>query len=127
SSRRRHTRSKRDWSSDVCSSDLVSLIVAANNAPGDYTITAFGNFKAVDSVTTLTSTLASPFTVSIRIWDFGAAVNPNLLVVTPGATAPAVANVTSLNRFPGSSASVAISETSVPTGLLFTSTAAPNL
>src|SRR5699024_12227298 len=25
SSRRRHTRSKRDWSSDVCSSDLVVL------------------------------------------------------------------------------------------------------
>src|SRR5699024_11664988 len=25
SSRRRHTRSKRDWSSDVCSSDLSSL------------------------------------------------------------------------------------------------------
>src|SRR5699024_6138269 len=25
SSRRRHTRSKRDWSSDVCSSDLVSF------------------------------------------------------------------------------------------------------
>src|SRR5699024_11469763 len=25
SSRRRHTSSKRDWSSDVCSSDLVSL------------------------------------------------------------------------------------------------------
>src|SRR5207249_9288191 len=28
SSRRRHTRSKRDWSSDVCSSDLVALDVA---------------------------------------------------------------------------------------------------
>src|SRR5699024_11810461 len=26
SSRRRHTRSKRDWSSDVCSSDLFSTI-----------------------------------------------------------------------------------------------------
>src|SRR5699024_11739609 len=26
SSRRRHTRSKRDWSSDVCSSDLVKFI-----------------------------------------------------------------------------------------------------
>src|SRR5699024_11761674 len=26
SSRRRHTRSKRDWSSDVCSSDLISDI-----------------------------------------------------------------------------------------------------
>src|SRR5206468_8211910 len=25
SSRRRHTRSDRDWSSDVCSSDLISL------------------------------------------------------------------------------------------------------
>src|SRR5699024_12054620 len=29
SSRRRHTRSKRDWSSDVCSSDLSPLIIAA--------------------------------------------------------------------------------------------------
>src|SRR5699024_12026700 len=27
SSRRRHTRSKRDWSSDVCSSDLIQDIV----------------------------------------------------------------------------------------------------
>src|SRR5699024_11426544 len=27
SSRRRHTRSKRDWSSDVCSSDLVLLLM----------------------------------------------------------------------------------------------------
>src|SRR5207249_8489997 len=27
SSRRRHTRSKRDWSSDVCSSDLPSAIL----------------------------------------------------------------------------------------------------
>src|SRR5699024_12217463 len=26
SSRRRHTRSKRDWSSDVCSSDLLFLL-----------------------------------------------------------------------------------------------------
>src|SRR5699024_11373182 len=28
SSRRRHTRSKRDWSSDVCSSDLLSVSLA---------------------------------------------------------------------------------------------------
>src|SRR5699024_9020730 len=27
SSRRRHTRSKRDWSSDVCSSDLLGYII----------------------------------------------------------------------------------------------------
>src|SRR2546429_3506234 len=32
SSRRRHTRCSRDWSSDVCSSDLVSMI--APKAPG---------------------------------------------------------------------------------------------
>src|SRR5699024_11324246 len=25
-SRRRHTRSKRDWSSDVCSSDLIKIV-----------------------------------------------------------------------------------------------------
>src|SRR5437868_8164336 len=31
SSRRRHTRSKRDWSSDVCSSDLAKL--GKNNDP----------------------------------------------------------------------------------------------
>src|SRR5699024_11604690 len=29
SSRRRHTRSKRDWSSDVCSSDLEQIRIAA--------------------------------------------------------------------------------------------------
>src|SRR5207249_7479717 len=27
SSRRRHTRSKRDWSSDVCSSDLITRLL----------------------------------------------------------------------------------------------------
>src|SRR5207249_9067744 len=27
SSRRRHTRSKRDWSSDVCSSDLTEVVL----------------------------------------------------------------------------------------------------
>src|SRR5699024_11940803 len=32
SSRRRHTRSKRDWSSDVCSSDLEALNVRINMA-----------------------------------------------------------------------------------------------
>src|SRR5699024_12154554 len=29
--RRRHTRSKRDWSSDVCSSDLGSITVKVTN------------------------------------------------------------------------------------------------
>src|SRR5256884_829190 len=30
SSRRRHTRCSRDWSSDVCSSDLLALRIAVN-------------------------------------------------------------------------------------------------
>src|SRR5699024_11330553 len=33
SSRRRHTRSKRDWSSDVCSSDLKKLAEAVGHRP----------------------------------------------------------------------------------------------
>src|SRR5699024_11536392 len=32
-SRRRHTRSKRDWSSDVCSSDLVNATFDIRNSP----------------------------------------------------------------------------------------------
>src|SRR5439155_11817396 len=34
SSRRRHTRWPRDWSSDVCSSDLLSTPIAPYLAPG---------------------------------------------------------------------------------------------
>src|SRR5690606_40156455 len=33
SSRRRHTRFSRDWSSDVCSSDLVHLVAIADLSP----------------------------------------------------------------------------------------------
>src|SRR5699024_12061868 len=36
SSRRRHTRSKRDWSSDVCSSDLSSSSLSFLSSPLTY-------------------------------------------------------------------------------------------
>src|SRR4030066_1743844 len=47
SSRRRHTRFKCDWSSDVCSSDLRSLVPAgsvgiANNQTGMYPVASPG-------------------------------------------------------------------------------------
>src|SRR5207249_5415830 len=42
SSRRRHTRSKRDWSSDVCSSDLDLAIGLATGAPRRAVLKAFG-------------------------------------------------------------------------------------
>src|SRR5207249_9216169 len=35
-SRRRHTRSKRDWSSDVCSSDLTGALVVEDLKPADF-------------------------------------------------------------------------------------------
>src|SRR5437868_11866959 len=38
SSRRRHTRSKRDWSSDVCSSDLVDAVAILDAAGFDKVI-----------------------------------------------------------------------------------------
>src|SRR5207249_8106056 len=45
-SRRRHTRSKRDWSSDVCSSDLTNVVVPAETtlvlAPGTYGVITVG-------------------------------------------------------------------------------------
>src|SRR5437868_8202126 len=40
SSRRRHTRSKRDWSSDVCSSDLVSAAAKVTITAGTAEISA---------------------------------------------------------------------------------------
>src|SRR5437868_8796960 len=45
SSRRRHTRSKRDWSSDVCSSDLTCVDVPTN-AQVDLTRTVTIEFDA---------------------------------------------------------------------------------
>src|SRR5699024_11252070 len=38
SSRRRHTRSKRDWSSDVCSSDLVPVVEETGELIGIVTV-----------------------------------------------------------------------------------------
>src|SRR5699024_12136789 len=43
SSRRRHTRSKRDWSSDVCSSDLYDPLINFAGAGATVPITSFGN------------------------------------------------------------------------------------
>src|SRR5437868_8997571 len=42
SSRRRHTRSKRDWSSDVCSSDLYAVHGLAGAEPRDFLVRGEG-------------------------------------------------------------------------------------
>src|SRR5207249_7852026 len=58
SSRRRHTRSKRDWSSDVCSSDLfLSLRL--------HTIDDFGAYFvfAITGNTNMMSQISGPYTI----------------------------------------------------------------
>src|SRR5437868_10550650 len=42
SSRRRHTRSKRDWSSDVCSSDL-NRFTHTDTKPGEFSTSQMGD------------------------------------------------------------------------------------
>src|SRR2546421_8884967 len=47
SSRRRHTRSDRDWSSDVCSSDLGLNLASARSTNGSLGQTLFGSSATV--------------------------------------------------------------------------------
>src|SRR5699024_12033719 len=71
SSRRRHTRSKRDWSSDVCSSDLTNIVtIATGGSSGPYNIIA----------TTLADGYSNEFGVNSRTETTGAsAENLNLM------------------------------------------------
>src|SRR5699024_12001446 len=56
SSRRRHTRSKRDWSSDVCSSDLSSFIHTPCQYKNDI---LFSSTSFIDKLITNYSTVDS--------------------------------------------------------------------
>src|SRR5699024_12069979 len=47
SSRRRHTRSKRDWSSDVCSSDLSTCTIVAGAVIFGNTFITFSFFDII--------------------------------------------------------------------------------
>src|SRR5699024_11763287 len=51
SSRRRHTRSKRDWSSDVCSSDLKQFFIGEGKEVGrKWQIPLNSNYAAVPKI-----------------------------------------------------------------------------
>src|SRR5699024_12010947 len=63
SSRRRHTRSKRDWSSDVCSSDLVYKTLKTKN-------TNIKTFLLVTLVTLLLSDMTSELSTHIKLGSF---------------------------------------------------------
>src|SRR5699024_1701983 len=51
SSRRRHTISKRDWSSDVCSSDLIKKLIGVYSEP-DSQVFTYPNGRVVHFITT---------------------------------------------------------------------------
>src|SRR5699024_12216194 len=69
SSRRRHTRSKRDWSSDVCSSDLLDqpLYVQLGRYMAYMLRGDFGVSYSVAKNISINSILAVRLPVSIRI------------------------------------------------------------
>src|SRR5699024_12202021 len=68
SSRRRHTRSKRDWSSDVCSSDLITYWTEEYKVDG-FRFDMMGDHDAE--------------TIQIA-YDEASALNPNILMIGEG-------------------------------------------
>src|SRR5207249_9581944 len=63
SSRRRHTRSKRDWSSDVCSSDLGPLepvVAPAGFGSSDEARELASNWRRLTRAATLVAIITSP-------------------------------------------------------------------
>src|SRR5699024_11234258 len=59
SSKRRHTRSKRDWSSDVCSSDLMGLFATNFGEGWRMAVGADASAKMLSFFSTLPVALAS--------------------------------------------------------------------
>src|SRR3712207_9430108 len=82
SSRRRHTRYWRDWSSDVCSSDLCDPVLSRLRVAkaGKATTRTFGGLPQVESKITLTNLRPGVRTVAIVV--NGKAVRT--LVLRPG-------------------------------------------
>src|SRR5699024_11340497 len=68
SSRRRHTRSKRDWSSDVCSSDLGSM--QFSNYVEAFQVAPFGRYLLNSVFVTLLSTIGEVLTAILAAFAF---------------------------------------------------------
>src|ERR1022692_3155098 len=76
SSRRRHTRLQGDWSSDVCSSDLVSLRIACSRALGS-------EIAMSDVARPRLFSATEVLLVPVAGWPVVGSVVPALVVVTP--------------------------------------------
>src|SRR5699024_11455022 len=91
SSRRRHTRSNRDWSSDVCSSDLM---VADNEDPKGTAYTV-----SCDAVGVTTGISAAERGLTGRVL---AAAEPDPAVISrPGHVFPLIAKAGGVRQRPG--------------------------
>src|SRR6266542_5931940 len=75
SSRRRHTRCYRDWSSDVCSSDLEEIADAVQRLLSDYAQ------KGLDLVEA--SKLVTPDEIARHLYTAGVS-DPDLIIRTSG-------------------------------------------
>src|SRR5947209_10502027 len=111
SSRRRHTRYWRDWSSDVCSSDLISSPTITGTPTGSAT-TGTGNVVLATSPTITTPTLSG-------------ALGGNLDLGTTNATLFEIANdtttgtaVNKLAKLTGAPSTVVIASTSDTKGIV---------
>src|SRR5260370_25049667 len=95
SSRRRHTRFKCDWSSDVCSSDLIQngktntsgVYLFPLLKPGDYTVTVQESGFRV-AVAKVTVTLGQTATVDLKLQHGDTTLNVEVLI--GGAEMPSV-------------------------------------
>src|SRR5206468_7998430 len=80
-----HTRSDRDWSSDVCSSDLSGLANIYNGLPGTTTASEFNQLSPIGEGTpsSLVGMPNGSFTFNGAI---GLVPDPEALVPCPGTT-----------------------------------------
>src|SRR3989440_1106988 len=86
SSRRRHTRSDRDWSSDVCSSDLNAFLVR-HVLVGERDLQIFENGQIVDEVITLKHKANVRFMQFVTLLDVELVDSFTEEVVVPGPSA----------------------------------------
>src|SRR5699024_11230975 len=95
SSRRRHTRSKRDWSSDVCSSDLTAgtealraLRALLNRVPERYYNMLFDESTVRSAEEAKQRLVAAGYTAENGFRDLRAGMHPVEPVTPPDAPGP---------------------------------------
>src|SRR2546422_7116262 len=117
SSRRRHTRCSRDWSSDVCSSDLVAtgftgaITVALGSNPGGATLSGTILVAAVGGVASFgdlsLNRTATGYTLTASAGGF-APVTSTAFDITPGTATQLAFTVQPSNTVAGAAISPAV-------------------